>query len=227
MTTKKQKLEATVATVKAAAGRTWFDCSDEDSHIELSSRAHGDVGNETAGQADKVEGARLLKLVRKVFKPASWVVTYDVVDEWVSVCVRTLPLTKEEKAKAAMEKKMTALRVKIQDACMVANAAITKPNVRQTFVGSVINGHGYFLAYFKIDYGTRILYRSHLGADYAFATLEEAEAALQPLLAQFPDLDWRRKVMEPRPRHTYNYSPPNNVIENAGAIEFEFRISAR
>lgn len=226
-TTKTKKLEATVDTVKAAAGRTWFQCSDEDSHIELSTRDHGDVGSETAGKADKVEGGRLLKLVRKVFEPSSWVVTYDVVDEWVSVSVRTLPLTKAEKDKARIEKKMTALRVKIQEACKAANAAITKPNVRQTFVGSVYNGHGYFLAYVKIEYGPRILYRNHLGVEYAFATLEEADAALQPILAQFPDLGWQRKVMEPRPRHTGNYSPPNNVIENAGSIEFEVRISAR
>jgi hypothetical protein len=225
-TTKTKKLEATVDTVKAAAGPTWFHCSDEGDHIELSTRDHGDVGSETAGKADKVEGRRLFKLVTKVFRPSAWEVTYDVIDEWVSVSVRTLPLTKAEKDKARIEKKITDLRHRIQDACKAANAAITKPNVRQTFVGSVYDGHGYFLAYVRVDYGTRILYRAHLGAELAFATLQDAEAAVQPILAQFQDVDWTRKVMEPRPRHTGNYRPPNNVIENVGAIKFEARIPA-
>ena len=227
MITKKQKLEATVATVKAAAGRTWFDCSDEDSHIELTTRDHGDVGGETAGKADKVEGARLLKLVRQVFKPASWVVTYDVVDEWVSVTVRKLPLTKAEKAKARVAKKMTDLRERIQDACKAANAAITATNVRQTFVGSVYNGCGYYQPYLKAVFGHRILYQGNLYSGFAFATLKEAEAALAPIVAQFPELEWKRLVADPRPRHTSNYRPPNNVIENEGSIEFQAKICDR
>ena len=227
MPTKKQKLEATVATVKAAAGRTWFDCSDEASHIELSTRANGDVGSETAGKADTDEGWRLLKLVSKVFKAASWVVTYDVVDEWVSVTVRKLPLTKEEKVKAARGKKMNALREAIEESCRLANAALATPNVRQTFVGSVYNGCGYYQPYLKTVFGNRILYHGHLGAAFAFATLEEAEAALAPLVAQFPELEWKRRVADPRPRLTGNYSPPNNVIEDAGSIEFDARISTR
>lgn len=227
MITKKQKLEATVATVKAAAGRTWFDCSDEETSIELSTREHGDVGSETAGKADTDEGWRLLKLVRKVFKPASWVVTYDVVDEWVSVSVRKLPLTKAEKAQALVEKKMTALREKIEETCRLANAAVTEPNVRQTFIGSVYKGCGYYKSYLKAVFGKRILYQGHLYSGFAFATLEEAEVALAPIVAQFPELVWTLKIVAPRPSHTYNYSPPNNVIENAGSIEFEARISAR
>lgn len=227
MITKKQKLEATVATVRAAVGKTWFDCSDEDTQIELSTREHGDVGSERAGKADKVEGQRLLKLVKKVFKPASWVVTYDVVDEWVSVCVRKLPVTKEEKAKALVEKKMTALRERIQEVCKAANAAVVMPHARQTFVGSVYNGCGYYQPYLKAVFGKRILYHDRIYSGFAFATLEEAEAALAPLVAQFPELEWKRRVVEPRPHFTYNYSPPNNVIENVGSIEFEARISTR
>lgn len=227
MPTKKQKLEATVATVQAAAGRTWFDCSDEDNHIELSSRVYGDVGNERAGKADMNEGWRLRKLVQKTFKPAAWVVTYEVVDEWVSVSVRKLPLTKAEKDTARAAKQMTALREKLEESCRLANAALPMPNVRQTFVGSVYKGCGYYQPYLQVVFGKRILYHSHLYSGFAYATLEEAEAALAPLVAQFPELEWQRQVVEPRPRLTGNYRPPNNVIEHAGSLEFEARIPAR
>lgn len=227
MATTKTKLEATVATVKAAAGHTWFDCSDEGDHIELSSRSHGDVGSERAGKADIDEGKRLLKLVTKVFKPLAWSVTYDVVDEWVSVSVRVAPLTKKEKDRLKLEKKMRELRAIIKDACDAANIAHEKPNARKSFSGLVYEGCGHFTPSIKVVFGERKLYRSHLGAEFVFATESEADAALAPIVARLPDMNWQRNVIGPSPNVTYNFSPPNNVIEYAGAVEYEVRINAR
>lgn len=225
-TTKKntQKLEATVATVKAAAGPTWFECAEEHGTIELSSRQHGDVSEEKAGTADIKEGHRLFDLVRKVFKPVDWDVTYDTVDEWVHVSVRILPLTKDEKAKKRFAEDMVRLRKQLTAAAAVINAPVTDSYTRKPMVAGVYDGHSYSQAYLRVVFGQRFLYLNHLGAKYTCATEEEADALLKPLLVQFPKLEWVKTVREPSPRRTGNYSPPNNIIENEGYVEYAAQI---
>jgi hypothetical protein len=225
MKTKSPKLEATVATVKAAAGRTWFACSDEGEWIQLSTRDHGDINNDRAGKEDTNEGMRLHRLLQKTFRPSGWVVEFDVVDEWVHVQVRVLKLTKAEKAKRRLADKMVSLGKHLAAVVMEARAAVTTPNVNHTFSGGVYDGHSHFKPYLQAVFGERILYRGHLAVEFAFANELEAEGALKPLVAQFPELEWTRTIREPSPRHTGNYSPPNNIIEKKGHIEYEARIS--
>jgi hypothetical protein len=228
----KTKLEATVATVKEAAGRTWFDCSDEGTCIVLSSRDHGDVGAEIAGKADKDEGSRLRQLLRKVFKPAAWVVEYDVIDEWVHVSVRKEPLTKREKADRARKDKIAKLDQALKAIVAAANEERKKLNCRLPFSSFVYDGHYSQKATLKVMFGKRFLYPSHMGSGFVFADEETASEAIKPLLEKLPSLKlpasiaWTRTIREATPRRTGNYPPPHNVIEEEGYIEYEADIRA-
>lgn len=66
--------------------RTWFNLNDEESDWLLyNSRRYGDVGSETAGEADKKEAKRLGDLIYKEFKDRIDSIKMEIVDEWVDL----------------------------------------------------------------------------------------------------------------------------------------------
>lgn len=219
--TKKKKYAPTVADVKEALGRTWFTITDEETFINIESRDYGDVGNETPGKKDIEEGKRLLTLLRKAFKQSNWVTKFEIVDEWVTVSLRVAPLSKEEKAKVAREKKLNKLRDDLRTVTTEANEATKKEGHRGSFSSFVHDGNYSKKATLKVVFGERYLYLNHLGSRFVFSNEVDADAALKPLVEKFPGLAWTKTIREPTPRRTGNYSPPNNVIEIEGYVEYE------
>jgi hypothetical protein len=221
---KKAKPSPSVESVKQAIGRTWFDVSDEDDRIDIETRQHGDVGSETAGKQDIAEGRRILKDLRKAFPQSKWVTKFDVVDEWVSVSVRKEPLTPREKAERKQQALIAKLRERLTAVTADANARTQKQGCRNSFSCCVYDGCSYIKVSIKVVFGQRLLYHNHLGAGFYFANEEAASEAIDPLVAGFPEFEWARTTREPQPRRTGNYSPPNNVIEHEGYVEYEHQI---
>lgn len=221
---KKAKPIPTVETVRATIGRTWFDVSDEDDRIDIESRQHGDVGSETAGKQDIAEGRRILKDLRKAFPQAKWVTGFDVVDEWVSVSIRKAPLTAKEKEARKQKALIEKLRERIKAVTDEVNERTKKDGCRGSFSGLVYEGCSYIKVSLKVVFGQRLLYHNHLGAGFCYANEEAALAAIDPLVAGFPEFAWKRTTREPVAHRTGNYRPPNNIIEHEGYIEYEHQI---
>ena len=69
--------------IKKLIGPTWFDVeNDDDDSVSLSTREHGDVGEEEPGQEDIDEARRILRAVNA---SSEFKATADVCDEWVSI----------------------------------------------------------------------------------------------------------------------------------------------
>ncbi len=219
-TSPKKVVEPTVSSVREAVGRTWFDITDEETRIDLTSRDYGDVGSETPGKEDIKEGMRLFDLLKKVFKPSKWELRYETVDEWVTVSVRTTPWTPRELAKMALEKKLDKLKKVLSGAVTKANEEQKSPGCRDPFSSYVHYGDYSRTASLKVNFGVRYLYKNHVASGFVFATEEQADAALKPIVEQFPNLKWGKTIREPQKRRTGNYSPPHNVIEEEGYIEY-------
>tara|TARA_R110002124_G_scaffold211157_1_gene377476 strand:+ start:139 stop:444 length:306 start_codon:yes stop_codon:yes gene_type:complete len=68
--------------------KTYMDLYDEDDteEIMLTTRDNGNVGDETAGDADIKEAGRVQKLIKKKFPDL--IVDIEEVDEWVHLNIR-------------------------------------------------------------------------------------------------------------------------------------------
>lgn len=218
---KRPKLVATVETVKAALGRTWFDVSDEGSNIEISTRDNGDVGSERAGDADRKEGQRLLALLRKTFKPANWISDYEVIDEWVHVNLRKLPRTKQEKDAIKAAKAQEAADARVRQLVAEAEDALPNPHGEGgealSFMSpSKFSSHKGII---EVRYGERILY-IRPGTRFKLKTPEEAIAVGEALCTKLGGKWLQGKPHGPLENKTANYRPPNNVIERYGLVQF-------
>lgn len=92
--------------IQKLIGRTWFDVEEnEEDDVLLSTREHGDVGEEVAGGADIDEGRRIVKALRA---DDGLVARLDVVDEWVHVHIR--PKTEEDRADERRQAKVRSVR---------------------------------------------------------------------------------------------------------------------
>lgn len=226
----KKLLEATEASVKAAAGRTWFGVSDEGDQILLDTRDHGDVGAEEAGDADIKEAMRVLKELRKTFKPADYLTSMEVVDEWVHVSVRKLPYTAEERKEHKLQKRLRKLEEAIKTLVGQENEKLRKgvKNLRDSFAWYLSrNSHSCYsrLPSLKVSafYGKRFLYQDRGGACFTYCDAEAALQGLHELLELLNPLikyhgGWRLEIKGPWDKTTYNFSPPNNVIERHGEV---------
>lgn len=206
--------------------RTWFDVSDEGTTVEISSREYGDVGRDRAGQKDKDEAKRLLKLLRKAYPASKWVTDAEVIDEWVHVNLRKLPRTKAEKDKVKAEKAAQARREEAhkitahhEEEYQEMRAGEPRDDLRDAFSWRVNQFSNPPVENVCVNYGERILYWNHCKPGFKFATADEARAAGEALCLKLGG-EWRCRVGELIPHTTYNYNPPNNVIERKGEIEF-------
>lgn len=215
------QISATVETVKAAIGVTWFDCKDEEHHIILETRENGDVAEEQAGAKDVTEAQRLLSVLRRTFNTATWDTKFDVVDEWVAVSVRKEPWAKEEKKRNKRKGQLDKLCSQADCLCNEANKEFQSSRTRAPFgYARYTSGTAYHLILLA-NFGKRILYRDRPGALFAFDTEDAADKALQPLLTHFPDIKFKKMVSGPTNSYTFNRSPPRNVIEAAGSVQYE------
>jgi len=226
MAAKRKKLEATVEAVRQAVGQTWFDITDDGAHIELGSRDNGDVGEERPGQVDIAEGRRLMGLLRAVFKPASWEIKGDTVDEWVSITLRKHPYTGEELAAQRHKASMRRLEEEMKLACDEANSAL--PQAKDPAFGRPFRAHVYAGIHdhnvtIAATFGKRILYHRP-GTDFVFAAADEADAVLKGIVARFSAYAWTRSVSGPYEQRTGNRRPPDNLIESKGEVEYGTRI---
>jgi hypothetical protein len=77
----------TLEEIKKTIGQTWFTEDGCDSSlISLSTRDHGDVGNEEPGSRDISEAKRIIKILREAYPHLF--IDGDTCDEWVSVEIR-------------------------------------------------------------------------------------------------------------------------------------------
>jgi len=224
------KNKVTRSAVFAAIGKSWFDLTEEDGRIELETRLHGSVGEETAGEEDKKEGLRILRALRKAFPVAHYETMFDVVDEWVSVSIRVEPFNKAERAAILKEAKLVKLNTKLREVTETLNAAARAENLNLRGPASfhVSTGHTFKpdQVEVKVEFGKRFLYTNHLGAGIKFATAEEAEAAGRKMLESFPKIDWTMTISKPFDRTTYNNPAPYNVIETTASVTFTALLGA-
>jgi len=83
---KRDQLRARIeAVVRLASTLTYMGAQIEGDVVRLSTRANGDVGDETPGKEDIAEGRRVARELRKAFPEAR--VELETVDEWVDVTV--------------------------------------------------------------------------------------------------------------------------------------------
>ena len=77
----------TLEEIKKTIGQTWFTEDGCDSSlISLSTRDHGDVGEEEPGWLDIAEAKRIIKALREAYPQLS--IDSDTCDEWVTVEIR-------------------------------------------------------------------------------------------------------------------------------------------
>jgi hypothetical protein len=76
------------------------------------------------------------------------------------------------------------------------------------------------------SFGERLLYRDHLGAIPPFKTPEGAQEALSILLGHLPGAEvlGHPAIEGPYEKETFNYRPPNNIIERVGTIKFHLAL---
>ena len=71
--------------VEALALGTWFTTSLRDRWVTIETREHGDIGMETAGAVDVLEGRRIVSTLGEMFPMKK--MTMDITDEWVVITV--------------------------------------------------------------------------------------------------------------------------------------------
>ena len=227
-----------IKTVKTAVGGTWFDIEEEADTIRLDTRDHGDVGEETPGKKDVEEGRRIAKALKTAFPTHE--VGLEAVDEWVVVDIRKTPKDARklaEEAKARMIKgRSETWAPRIAEILAELDREIfggERPNncacpLRwNKSVGITENGNTTIAL--NTEFGERFLYRDHPGAIPAFKTPEEARKAAEKILLKFgpgTKITGQRqtRAME---RETYNYRPPNNIIQRTGTVIIDLEAPAR
>ena len=84
----------TVKEVKELIGDTWFFVQDQGLHIDLSTRANGNVGDEKPGEDDIREGERILRVLRKRWPVSSRIaIDSEQVDERSYVTIGKQPMS--------------------------------------------------------------------------------------------------------------------------------------
>jgi hypothetical protein len=226
--------------IRRAIGRTYFGMEDDDSHILLDTRSNGDVGSETPGEPDIEEGKRILKSLRENFPHHHSGI--ETVDEWVHVSIRKAPKSEREIREAAFETKRVQLTKKLSPSLGAAILAVNQKilgvenlkapasaNLAHPFYwdGKIMaerptpETFGRPVLQIRSKFGERLRYRDHLGAIPAFKTPEEAMEKLPELLAALGgEIVGTPGKEGPYERETYNYRPPNNIIERVGTITF-------
>ena len=223
----------TTTEVKAAIGNTWFDAQDDNGKIMLDTRDHGNLGEETPGKKDIEEGRRITKALKAAYPQHE--VSFEIVDEWVIVDIRTTPksqakLAEEAKAQKVME--LTKLWApKIENAFSQTEAEMfgeQRPQNHKTpfyWRNCIeIQENGNTVIPVVASFGERILYRDHPQSIPAFLTAEEARQAAEKIAATLGGKIRGQKQTRICERETYNYNPPNNIIERTGTTFIDIEI---
>ena len=223
---KKEKLTPDVASVRAVIGCTWFDVNDEVDRISMESRIYSSGASKEPGATDVEveEGLRLLKSIRKAFPPSKWVTTFSTYNEHVMVSLRKAPLTTREKAVRKQKTLLAKLRGHLHVTIIRANERTSKQSCRDSFSYCVCDGRENIQVSIKVVFGRRLLYPEHDKSGFCFADKEVASEAIESVVDSFPEYAWTRTEQELRPFYTHNCSPPNNVIELEGCIEYVHQI---
>jgi hypothetical protein len=220
--------------VKEVVGKTWFDFEETENFIVFDTRLNGDVGGETPGKEDVLEGRRLVKEVLRHFPKHD--VKMEVVDEWVHVEIKRIPksptLLREEafarKTKALSEKWATPIKNALLESSKVllGDSSESKNHARPfRWGGKVIPGDGGTGATtFVSKYGKRYLYRDHLEAIPPFETPEDGRKAIRAVLDAVGGTLKGERVREPYKTLTYNYPAPRNVIEEVGEVVYDVEL---
>ena len=220
----------TAPAVKDIAKHSWSDLEDRHDFISLTSRLHGNVGNETPGENDILEGKRLLEEVQKAFPASDFLSSFDVVDEWVCVELRKEPLSEEEK----LVNSQRAERHEVARQVEAIAREIDSPTdrIHLTFQsGYRAEGMPFRPAKLSLTakFGERILYKNDRNCDFTFKTAEEAAAAVEKVLPKITGLslgNWEALPVRPLyEKETYNFRPPNNIIERSSEVTFEARVN--
>jgi hypothetical protein len=240
----------TVESVKKVVGRTWFDFEDQEDRIMLDTRDNGNVGDETPGQEDVTEGRRLIKALRAAFPLHHC--AFEIVDEWVHVDIKKRRKSEREQREEALETLKREGKKLHEPALTAALAAVHQEIIGPAPEGNdrramsnykakrtpfYSNEHfllermdpkdpGRIVVTIGAFFGERLLYCDHLGAVPPFKTPEEAQEALSKLLAHLPGAEVIGKpaIEGPYEKETYNYRPPNNIIERVGTIKFHLAL---
>lgn len=225
-----------IESVKKQIGSTWMDVEDNQDRIIFDTRQNGDVGASRPGKPDIDEARRLAGLLKKSFPYHE--VGLDVVDEWVLVDIKKKPKSREKILHEKYEEKTKSLTAKwaphVARALDAASAKVLGENSQKKnharpffWKETVLPGKEFGMTSFGANYGTRRLYRDHHGAIPAFETPEQASSALKIILSSLGGELKSERIGKPYAKETYNYPPPNNIIEEVGTVIFDVQLPAK
>ena len=218
----------TIDDVKEVVGKTWFDFEVDGDRIAMSTRDHGDVGDERAGKADIEEGRRMLVEIRKRCPMETRKSSFEVVDEWVHVQVFIKPRTKEETAKIKSDAVLKAEVGKLKEYLTKLNEQLrldgNNPKIRDTAYTYEYDGY-----HLVVQFGERFLYREHVGSGFAISTEEAALAIIDKIRPDFPALEFV-PLSEFKASHnrtlredmSYNFNPPR-AIEKKASVHMDIK----
>lgn len=221
--------------ITALVGGTWFDLHDEDDKFVLDTRQNGDVGSETPGKADIAEARRMALELKRQFPRHE--VRCEAIDEWVLLEVSKAEKSREKLEREEREERSRKLsqewKPRVEEAlqsatakCLGENTSAKNYAVPFSWTGS-LSVHGKSATTkFSSKYGERYLYRDHLGAIPVFLTPQESRKHFSDFIGQLGGKVTGESMTDPTPSLTYNYSPPNNVIEKVGYIYYQVELPA-
>jgi hypothetical protein len=215
-------MQITLETIRAAAGPTYFEFSDEYDHISLDTRRNGSIYDETPGKKDIEEANRLLKLIQKTFPKGKFKITAGTCDEWVSITARKEPLTKKEKLIAKQKKERAKIAPKIKE------------------ITDNLKAQGHDPLYLYYDNGYNAEYNPYktpkleivvkfgkvvtaLYTKFRYKDEQEAETAAlaaMPLITGIPINEWKK--IETRPLYTKTaLDGSGRVLDISSEVRFE------
>jgi hypothetical protein len=209
-------------TAKKTIGRTWFDLIESQDSLCFETREHGDIGEETYGEADLTEARRIFNALKEVYPPEFYIYDLDTCDEWVTLTIKKEPRTEEEIRNRKLEKQRKFILKAMEDLRNETSPRGEKVNPCIRYAR--ITGRNQDVVEFTAIFGERKAWFKNYQAIPQHNSLEDALSEAKAFIDGLPELpisEWTHSVGEPTEKRSFD---GKTLIEVMTAITYRAEI---